>query len=104
MRIFRLFLVSICFLPTWVAGQVQVQGRVLDNANGQPLTGASVYINHSTIGTITQPDGSFALSGLAAGSYELVVSFVGYERIIYDLTVQSKDLRIVFRMDPKVAQ
>jgi hypothetical protein len=83
---------------------VHVQGRVLDNANGQPLTGASVYINHSTIGTITRPDGSFALSGLAAGSYELVVSFVGYERIIYDLTVQSKDLRIVFRMDPKVAQ
>jgi hypothetical protein len=104
MRLFSLFLVSVYLLPAWVAGQVHIQGRVLDNANGQPLTGASVYINHSTIGTITQPDGSFALSGLEAGSYELVVSFVGYERIIYDVTVQSRDLRFVFRMEPKVAQ
>jgi hypothetical protein len=104
MRRFNLILVSVFILPTWIFGQVHIEGRVLDNANGQPLTGASVYINHSTIGTTTQPDGSFALSGLDAGSYELVVSYVGYERIIYNVTVQSKDLRFVFRMDPKVAQ
>lgn len=82
--------------------QIQIEGRVLDNVTNQPLSGASVYINHTTIGTTTQMDGSFALPGLDAGNYELVVSHVGYERILFEMKVGSNDLRLVFRMDTKV--
>jgi hypothetical protein len=104
MRYFTLISLFILLQTTELTAQVNIEGRVLDNATNQQLSGASVYINQSSIGAITRPDGSFRLSGLDAGSYELVVSYVGYERIIYDITVESKDLRFVFRMEPKVAQ
>lgn len=98
-----IFVAFLC-LPALVQAQVRLTGRVLDDATGQPLAGASVYINHTTIGTTTQADGSYSIGGLEAGTYELVVSYVGYERILYDINVQSKDLRYVFRMEAKVAQ
>ena len=98
-----IFYAFLC-LPAQLQAQVRITGRVLDDATGQPLVNASVYINHTTIGTTTQADGSFSIGGLEAGTYELVVSYVGFERILYDIRVQSKDLRYVFRMEAKVAQ
>lgn len=97
------FFLFLC-LSTLGQAQFRVEGRVLDNANGQPLAGASVYINHTTVGTTTGADGSFVLHGIDAGFYELVVSYVGYERILYEMSLKSKDLRVSFRMDTRVAQ
>jgi hypothetical protein len=54
-----------------------VDGIVLDKT-GQPLPGASVFCQNTTIGTLSKNDGSFHLR-LANGGYDLVVSYTGYE-------------------------
>src|SRR5512135_1419671 len=91
-------------LPAMTHAQGRIEGRVLDNATGQPLAGASVYLNNTTIGTTTRSDGSYSLPRINAGKYDLVVSYVGYEAILYELEIKSNDLRLVFRMDAKLAQ
>jgi hypothetical protein len=53
-----------------------VDGKVVDSA-GQPLAGASVFCQNTTIGTLSQTDGSFHLR-LANGGYDLIVSYTGY--------------------------
>src|SRR5580693_5298590 len=54
-----------------------VDGKVVDKS-GQPLAGASVFCQNTTIGTLSKNDGSFHLR-LANGGYDLIVSFTGYQ-------------------------
>ncbi|HUB60733.1 MAG TPA: carboxypeptidase-like regulatory domain-containing protein [Puia sp.] len=54
-----------------------VDGKVVDTT-GQPLAGASVFCQNTTIGTLSKNDGSFHLR-LANGGYDLIVSFTGFQ-------------------------
>ncbi|HLZ87003.1 MAG TPA: carboxypeptidase-like regulatory domain-containing protein [Puia sp.] len=54
-----------------------IDGVVLDKA-GQPLVGASVFCQNTTVGTLSKNDGGFHLR-LANGGYDLVISYTGYE-------------------------
>ena len=54
-----------------------VEGQVKDT-KGEPLIGASVMIEGTSTGTITDFDGHFSLSNVAA-SARIVVSYVGYQ-------------------------
>jgi CarboxypepD_reg-like domain len=55
-----------------------IAGKVIDVKSGQPLAGASVFCQNTTVGTVSKNDGTFALR-LANGGYDMIVSFTGYE-------------------------
>ncbi|MDT8346453.1 MAG: carboxypeptidase-like regulatory domain-containing protein [Flavobacteriaceae bacterium] len=57
-----------------------ISGVVLDE-NNQPLLGASVYFNGTTIGSITDADGKFSLPIEGLIEPELIVSFLGYTSV-----------------------
>lgn len=59
-------------------GNFQVSGKIVDANSKQPLQGASVFCQNTTVGTATNGDGEFRLN-LASGGYDLVVSFTGYD-------------------------
>lgn len=84
--------------------QTRISGKVLNDGSGDPLAGASVYINNSTIGSSTGPDGSFQLNNVSPGVYDIIVSFVSYENIVYRITVSDRDQKFVFRMKEKATQ
>ena len=60
------------------AQQSRVEGKVSD-ANKEPLPGTSVLVKGTTRGTITDIDGTYAIS--ASSGETLVFSFVGFETI-----------------------
>ena len=83
---------------------IKVSGTVV-NENGDPLPGASIVIKGSTIGTVSDIDGTFTLvdpnpkeSDSKVCYSELVVSFVGLETRI--LTVSSVDNKLEFEIPP----
>ncbi len=53
-------------------------GKVVDAEGKQPLSGTSVFCQNTTIGTITNNEGGFAIR-LPKGGYDLVISYTGYE-------------------------
>lgn len=63
---------------TVVAFAVDIRGVVKDKDTGEPLIGASVQIEGTTTGTITDIDGSFSLSGLEK-QQSVIVSYVSYK-------------------------
>ncbi len=77
---------KLCFLLflslTTITGFSQktfiVKGTVVDSATGAPLAGASVFAQNTTLGTISDGEGLFALR-LSNGGYDLVVSYTGYD-------------------------
>jgi len=64
-----------------------LSGNVKDSSTGKPLPGVSVFLNNTSRGTVTRADGSFLLPDLPKGSYQLVVSAIGYETRVMEINV-----------------
>ncbi len=59
--------------------QKRISGKVLSNdSSAQAITGASIQVAGTSIGTVTGPDGTFTLN-VPAGRNTLVVSYVGFK-------------------------
>lgn len=63
-----------------VAQEKTVTGKVTDQKDGSPLSGVSVTVKGTSIGTTTGVDGSFSLS-VPASAKTIVFSFVNFEAI-----------------------
>lgn len=72
----RLLIFSL-FLHLSVCSQTLIEGKVTYN-KGEVLDGAAVYLNNTTIGTITNDKGNFHLK-IKDSNYTLIISFLGYK-------------------------
>jgi hypothetical protein len=84
-------IVLISLFSTVICGLAQSQnntlsGSVKDSTTGKPLAGVSVFLNSTSKGTVTRPDGSFVLPGIPAGRYELIISAIGYETFVTEFS------------------
>ena len=76
----RLFQVTLGLLLFAIVGQAQTQvyGTVLDAETGEPLIGASVYLEEYSMGSVTDFDGRFRFSTRQTGEAHVVASMIGY--------------------------
>ena len=58
-----------------------ILGKVVDSASRLPLSGASVFAQNTTQGTISNSEGKFFIR-LPNGGYDLVISYTGYDKKI----------------------
>jgi TonB-dependent receptor len=70
-------------------GTGSVNGRILSDATGLALAGASVRVVENNRAEVTGNDGSFLFSSLAAGNYTLVISYEGLEQQRVSVSVQA---------------
>ena len=69
---------------------VDLFGSVTDEV-GEPLFGASVFLEGTEIGAQTDFDGNYVINDVTPGSYNLIVSYIGYEtQTEYNIIVRSK--------------
>ncbi len=59
---------------------------VYDNISKEPLEGASVYLDGTTIGTITNSQGQFRLELNTTLNAPIVISFIGYKTKMFSIT------------------
>ena len=64
-----------------------LSGIVRDSSGGKPIAGVSVFLNNTVRGTVTLADGSFLLPNLPKGSYELIISAIGYQTRVIEINV-----------------
>ena len=67
-----------------------IHGKVLDEKTGSVLVNASVFCQNTTMGTISNSEGLFALR-LTNGGYDLVISYTGYETQVLRVSNSTKD-------------
>jgi hypothetical protein len=84
----RFLIAFIILLPVFSLAQQAryISGKVTDSANGQPVARCSVYFSNTSKGDITSASGEFILKNLPAGKYELVVSAIGYETQVTEVS------------------
>ena len=56
----------------------QITGKVVDEQSA-PLVGANVYLSGTILGSSTDESGRFLIEKIPPGSYQLIISIIGYE-------------------------
>jgi len=97
MRSIKLFAILISlFLVSFVYGQNGfIRGTVFDDGFGESLPGVTIFLEGTTMGTLTDLDGKFSLE-VPPGVYTLRVSYISYETMhIKDLEVKSGEVTLL---------
>ena len=69
----------------------ELRGTITDKKTGEPLFGATVFLIDTDFGAATNPDGQYVLSEIPASTYNIRVSFIGYQtQIIYNVVIRSE--------------
>ena len=63
------------------AQKYNISGTVTGTETGEKLVGANVYVKGTSMGAATDVDGNYAISGVNAGAYTVVCSYIGFETI-----------------------
>lgn len=63
----------------------RIEGRVFDASTGEPLAGATVRVDGTTLGTATDADGRFEIGNVPGGIYTLRISFVGFATAVVEV-------------------
>lgn len=82
-------LILFCFLTLSILAQKTITGKVIDN-NNNPLEGASVFLNNTTIGTISNENGEFELRA-PNDNYTLVIYFMGFKTVQKPITLEKDE-------------
>lgn len=97
----RFFILIILWgLPAMAFGQYTIKGKVLEVETEMPLEFATVFINNTTFGDITDTKGNFSIQ-IPEGKYELIISFVGYQAFSYSFTTVSLAETYTFKISPE---
>ncbi len=81
------FLVLGALTPLSAQENGRIQGLVVDQKTQQPLSGAQVFIQGTSFGTITSEAGRYMLLNVPAGSYTVKVQMIGYGAADQPVTV-----------------
>lgn len=78
-----------CFANTYLFSQNgSITGKIADAKTGEELIGATIVIQGTTKGTISDLSGNYLLTDLAPGTYNIVYSFVSYNTIIQKVVIE----------------
>jgi TonB-dependent receptor len=68
-----------------------ISGIVADSSNGNVLIGANVIIEGTSLGMATDNAGKYNISNVNPGTYNIQVSYIGYETIKKEITISDQD-------------
>jgi len=91
-------LLALLFLalpPSAFAADGILTGEVTDNKTGNPLPGANVIIEGTSIGAATDMDGKYVILQAPEGTFDLRVTFIGYHPMTTSVIVVANETVVV---------
>lgn len=77
-----IMMITFCYQVALPGTTGKIAGEVLDKENNQPVIGARVLVEGTTMGAMVNPmDGSFIIQNVPPGTYTLVASCIGYNPV-----------------------
>jgi len=81
------------------ANSVTFTGKVVDFKSGEALTGVEVKLEGTDTKVYTDLDGKFSFKEVKSGSYDIVVSYISYDKsLIESFKVSSKNNKISIKL------
>ena len=70
--------------------QTSIQGIVKDTETGESIIGCNVILQGTTLGALTGMNGEYVIKNIPKGTYNIVFSFISYEKQIKKLIVTNE--------------
>jgi TonB-linked SusC/RagA family outer membrane protein len=82
-------LLGVAMIPGGAIAQERgsITGILTDQSTGQPLVNAQVVVVGTRLGTLSNQQGRFLITGVEAGTYTIEASLLGYKQIRREVTV-----------------
>lgn len=95
--------IALAVLPAFASAQDpehegEIEGVVRDSVTGEPLAGALVSVVGSGTRAVTHGNGTFHLTGIEEGDYELHVERLGYQSATIDVAVEDESAVVVIEL------
>ena len=87
---FGLMMSLVSLLTAGTTGKIS--GRIIDGSTEEALAYCNVYIEGTTLGAITNPDGLYSILNVPPGSYTVTATYMGYNPFSYTKAQVSIDL------------
>jgi hypothetical protein len=91
---FRLIAFMVALFPAFAAQSqtANIRGFVYFSENAEPAIYTSVYLKGTNHGVTTDLNGFYSITRVAAGTYTLMVTFVGYDTISVEVPVREDEI------------
>ncbi len=94
----------VVLIPT-TAQTATLSGFVTDQSNGESLPFANIALKGTPLGAVSNDNGYYAINNIPAGTYTMVVTYIGYTTYQESLTLQAtENRRFDFALSPKTLQ
>jgi outer membrane receptor protein involved in Fe transport len=74
-----LFTFTVCCGTLVLAQKASLRGNVYNKVNGEPLSFATIFLEGTNLGDVSDQVGFFNISGIPAGEYNMVVTYLGFD-------------------------
>ena len=89
-----LLIVILCQIALSADDQT-ISGFIKDETNGESLIGVNVYIKGTSLGATSNKSGYYIISGVPTGGVTVIVSYMGYEKQAFPLTMKPDEPRVL---------
>jgi outer membrane receptor for ferrienterochelin and colicin len=79
-----------------------LEGKIVDKASKEPIVGVNVFIVGTQYGTTSNTDGSYRISNVRGGEYDVRFNIIGYKTLIMKSVVIAPDLRTRINVELEV--
>ena len=66
----------------------KIMGTIIDSTTGDPLYGANVFLEGTSLGAATSIEGEYVIPQVSPGKYNIIVRYIGYKGKKIPITVQ----------------
>jgi len=105
--IYTIILMSCCTIQSAWANNVSttIYGKIVDAKTKEPLPGANVFVEHTTIGAAADEHGEYIIHKVPVGQLHVVASMMGYKREHKVISlVPGEKLRVDFELQSSVIE
>jgi iron complex outermembrane receptor protein len=105
MKLFKITVYTLFFslIAAAAGAQSSFSGIVVENKTGEPIPGATVYIEELQKGASADENGRFVFENLNHGEWSLELRSVGFERIVVEISHPAEE-EPVFELTTKVVR
>lgn len=86
-------------LSHWAIAQNNIQGLVTDAESNAPLEGATIYLEGTSKGTVSDENGAFQLENLKQKTASLRISFIGFSSQTISVSLPQQE-KLVVALEP----
>ncbi len=79
----------------------QLEGRISDAQDGDPLVGVNIVIEGTELGAATDQDGEFFIRRVEKAAISVDISHIGYHRIVKDVTFDRPNKWVEIHLEPR---